>query len=101
MQQQLTLKEAILANHFVEELRCNMRVDRDAYAHLCRQLKQLAEEWRGTSLIDKELMSEMYVLPIVTKGAADAVRSWDAKLAEEVDEMAIVLDGLVMECLSA
>jgi hypothetical protein len=96
----MSLKTNILTNPFAERLRNESKIDRDAFDLLCQQLGTLAGEWSGKELIDKQLVQELYALPTIIRGAADSLRNHRKDLASELDEMAITVDGLILECLA-
>lgn len=95
------LKQAILQNQFLEKLRNEMVVDRKAYEALCQSLKELEQEWKNASNIDKELAQELYVLAPVTKNMADSLTGHQPHLAREISGLAVELDALVLNCLSS
>ena len=89
------LKSRLLGDNFVSLLYLEDTFDRAAYDVLRQDLLLLAEEWRSETAIDKEVMSEIYIMPNLTRNMA-------AKFPElqwDIEEMAIELDGLIMECL--
>ena len=93
-------KKAILSNSFLERLRTEMVVDREEYSRLCEALRELAREWRGRTLVDKEIAQDLYVLAPVAKSVADSIRAHNGDRASEIYELAVELDALVLECLS-
>jgi len=95
----MTLKSEILANPFVERLRNEVKIDTQAFELLCDQLAALAREWSNQPLVDKQLMQELYALPTFIKGAADSLRAHKSEMATQLDEMAIIVDGLILEAL--
>lgn len=93
-----TLKQAILQNRFVDRLRGELVVDLDEYRRLCDALRALAEGWRGAVLIDREVAQDLYVLAPITANMAATIRETRPSQAEEVEEMAIEIDALVLDC---
>lgn len=96
----MSLKDEILANPFVERLRNEMMIDHNAFGLLCEQLGALANEWRNEKRIDKQIAQELYGLTIIVKGAADSLRAREIDIASELDEMAIEIESLILECLA-
>jgi hypothetical protein len=96
----MSTKSSILQNQFLHKLRTELAVDRKEFENLCDNLRVLKAEWTGKSLIDKQLAQELYVLCPVTKGVADSLRGHAPALAAELDELAVVLDALVIDCFS-
>lgn len=94
------LKMQILENRFIERLRLETVIDRDAYESLCRALKNLAEEWRGVSHVDKEVVQRLYVLYRVAMGVAEKLAPHQPEMAREIEKMAIEVDALVLHCLA-
>jgi hypothetical protein len=82
------------------EILANPLVDKDAYALLCRQLRELSENWSGKGLIEKCVMQEIYVIPEIIRGTAGGLRGHSLTLASELDEMAIEVDGLIIDALA-
>jgi hypothetical protein len=96
----MSIKDEILANPFLERLRNEVKIDRQAFDLLCRQIALLAIEWRPQSQLDKQLVRELYALPIIIRGAADGLRGHQSHQAEQLDEMVITIDGLILEALA-
>jgi hypothetical protein len=95
----MSLKDEILANPFAERLRNEVKIDVQAFELLCNQLTALAREWSSQPLVDKQLVQELYALPTIIKGAADGLRGHKPDLATQLDDMAITVDGLILEAL--
>jgi hypothetical protein len=94
------LKQSFLRNPFVDRLRLEMGVDEAAYRALCDALARLAQAWKGERLVDRELVQDLYVLAPVTRNMADPLRRQSPQIADRVEEMAMEIDALVMECLA-
>ena len=90
----------ILQNDYLDKLRTELIIDKKSYEELCYSLKCLAKEWKGVKNIDKRIVQELYVLAPVTKNVAESVKEYDSHLAHEIEELAIELDALVLECLA-
>lgn len=93
------LKQSILQNPFVTRLRLERVVDETAYRALCDALARLAQAWKGERLVDRELVQDLYVLAPITRNMADHLRQTGAGTADRVEEMAMEIDALVLECL--
>ena len=93
------LKRKILDNRFIERLR-ELVVDRCEYDALRGALVELADEWRGSPMVDKEVVQELYVLAPVARGMASILARHDPQGAREAEDMATELDALVLECLA-
>jgi hypothetical protein len=93
------LKQSILRNPFVDRLRLEMVVDEGAYRALCDALARLAQAWKGARLVDRELVQDLYVLAPITRNMADPLRERNPEIADRVEEMAMEIDALVLECL--
>lgn len=96
----MDLKTAILSNPFIDTLRTELAVDRASFNDLCAHLKALREEWKGKSQVDKELVQELVGLMIISAGMAKSFALYQPDLVVEVEEMAVELEGLVLDCLS-
>lgn len=90
------LKAEILENEFVNKLRMELSVDEKDYAKLVSSLKALAPEWQKVSVIDKELMQDLYVLATICRNMAPNI----PEQSEQIEEMATEIDALVLECLA-
>jgi len=90
----------ILQNNYLDKLRTELVIDKKSYKELCYSLKCLAREWKGVKNIDKRIVQELYVLASVTKNVAESVKEYNSHLAHEIEELAIELDALVLECLA-
>ncbi len=93
------LKKAILNSEFVAKIR-HFEVDRDAFHALCHAISELTKFWEGKHRIDKELASELYVIKCVTEGAEFAMRRDSHANAALVSDMAVTLDGLILDCFN-
>jgi hypothetical protein len=96
----MSLKDEILANPFVERLRNEARIDEGTFELLCGQLSSLATVWSGQTVIDKQLVQELCGLPMIIRGAADGFRRHQPERAAQLDEMAVVVDGLILDALA-
>ncbi len=96
----MDLKNEILSNPFLDRLRNELVLDRGAYLSLCSLLERLAKEWHTETFIDKQLVQELYALPTIVKGVADAIAVQRSDFAAELEQIAITLDGLILECLT-
>ena len=96
----MNIKDEILANPFVEKLRNEVKIDQQAFELLCDQLALLASEWSNQSHVDKLLVQELYALPTIIKGAADGLRGHLPAEAAQLDDLAITIDGLILEALA-
>jgi hypothetical protein len=92
------IKEQIQKNRFVLLLRGDLVVDRAEYANLCKCLKELAVAWRSESFIDKETASELYGMYNTVFAAGEFLEKSDPEIGQEVQEMAIEIDGLISDC---
>lgn len=98
------LKNKIIDNNFTNIARLEMRFDNQEYNDLCFFLKELADKLSESTIIDKELASTLYGLPLVVRNIYLSFVS--GKRDEELPEIAlqfedawIELDGLVLEIL--
>lgn len=94
------LKQSILRNPFVDRLRLERVVDEAAYRALCDALARLAQAWKGERLVDREVVQDLYVLAPITRNMADPLRKRSPEVADRVEEMAMEIDALVLECLA-
>ena len=90
----------ILQNNYLDKLRTEFVIDKKSYEDLCYSLRCLAMEWKGMKSIDKRVVQELYVLASVTKNVAESVKEYNSHFAHEIEELAIELDALVLECLA-
>jgi hypothetical protein len=95
------LKRQILQNEFVYRLRREKIADHQAYECLCNALRELAVDWRDASVVDKEVVDVLYVLPRVIDGAAASLAERQPELAQQLEGMALTVDNLVLDCLSS
>lgn len=99
----MDLKQKILSNTFVDQVRNGFIVDEAAFEELCSLLEQLAIEWKDKTEIDKELTQDLYIIPYVTKNMLEHLRT-DEKNKEKADlieQKWQKLDELVLNCFSA
>lgn len=99
----MDLKQKILSNTFVDQVRNGFVVDEAAFEELCASLEQLAVEWKGKTEVDKELAQDLYVIPYVTKNMVDHLRINDQnkEKADLIEKKWQKLDDLVLNCFSA
>lgn len=99
----MDLKQKILSNTFVDQVRNGFVVDEVAFEELRALLEQLAVEWKGKTEVDKELAQDLYVIPYVTKNMVDHLRMNDQnkEKADLIEQKWQKLDDLVLNCFSA
>ncbi len=93
------LKKRLLDNQFLIRLRCELVIDQKEYESLRAGILELTRQWKGQTLVDKELAQLLYILAPVCNNMADTFperREW----SEKVRDCAIELDGLVITCLA-
>lgn len=90
----------IIKNDFVNRLRMELVIDSNEYNKLCGLLRSLAVEWRHELLVDKRIVQELYVLPTIVRGVASVFAASNPSRAAEIEDLAIELDALILECLS-
>ncbi|WJM81156.1 hypothetical protein [Pectobacterium brasiliense] len=96
------IKEKIIKNSFVDEIRTNMAFNEDAYVGLISSLGKLSNELKNNDFIDKELALYLYTIPQMIR---NAYVSFDGKenkpeIAFRLEDAWIELDALVIDCLS-
>ena len=93
------LKKRLLDNQFLIRLRCEGVIDQKEYEALRDGIVELTGQWKGQTLVDKELAQLLYILAPVCHNMADTFperREW----SEKVHDCAIELDALVIACLA-
>lgn len=91
------LKARILANRFVDRVRCEFVNDDEAYAELCSLLRELAQSLGDANDIDRELALTLYCIPQMTQNAFLACPP-ELPMRASLEERWIELDALVMDC---
>jgi hypothetical protein len=96
------LKQSILRNPFWFHLRMHNRVDRAAYQRLLADVRRLVVETRDDRELDKEVLQAIWTDIRVAEGTAERLRrgGWPEDEAFEVENMAIELDGVLIELLA-
>ena len=96
------MKEEIINNHFVEKLRVSMEIDEEEYLRLCNALKCLAEEWKNTEYIDKEVVSYLYAIPLMVRNEFLSLKevSKNNIFCDRLEDIWVELDDLVANCFS-
>ncbi|CDG94435.1 hypothetical protein [Xenorhabdus bovienii] len=96
------IKEEIISNSFVDEIRISLSFNEQEYKKLVASLTNLAEIMNEQSTIDKELALYLYSIPQMVH---NAYASFDGKenkpeIAMKLEEAWIELDALSIDCLS-
>jgi hypothetical protein len=96
------LKQSILQNPFWFHLRMHDRVDRGAYQRLLADVRRLVEETHDDRELDKEVVQAIWTDIRVAEGTAERMRrgGWPEDATFEVENMAIELDGVLIELLA-
>ncbi len=94
------IKATIKANEFATKLREGYEIDREAFEALCTKLRGLKDIWQKQELIDKDLMSELYVIVLITYFSGQSAWEHRPDIAGEIMDMAATIDDLVLQCLS-
>ena len=95
------LKQRLLGNHFVTKIRLQGQCDEAAYADLCGAIRQLRHEWAGQTAVDKEVVQDLFALPMIVRGARTAVPDSDAGASSRLEDMEVELEGLILDALSS
>src|ERR1700743_3512129 len=95
------LKSAILNNRFADILRMEQRIDSESFKDLCKALKQLRNEWRGQTTVDREIVADLVCQLTVIRNMGDRFGS-AGKIEDEQDvrDKWSKLDDLVASCLT-
>ena len=92
----------ILSSPFLDRIR-ELRFDNDAYAALTDALETLAVEWANAEVVNKEVAGELFLMPMMVRGAADTMArhpdSMRAQEAEDLRRIADDLESLVFQCV--
>jgi len=94
------LKDKILANQFVNQVRIELVFDEVAYSELVRDLGLLATELKGKVFVDKELTLQLYTLPLAIRNAYLSGQESIAEIFDKLEDAWIELDDLVTRCLT-
>ena len=96
------MKEEIINNHFVDKLCESMEIDEEEYLRLCNALMCLAEEWKNTEYIDKEIVSYLYAIPLMVRNEFLSLKeiSKNNILCDRLEDIWVELDDLVANCFS-
>ena len=92
------LKESILANQFIYDLRLKFQINEDEYLHLYHDLENLKTEWQNQTLINKELVQHLYVLLLTVAGQLQR-SEYSPSDHDRIQQLYIELENVVMECL--
>jgi hypothetical protein len=93
------LKDLLLDNQFLIELRLRLVVREDHFAVLCSCIEQLSKELEGESCVDKDIAALFFVIPKVLDGARRQFLRRHSPAAERIEAMALTLDSLIFRCL--
>jgi hypothetical protein len=96
------VKEKIIDNNFVNEIRISMNFNVDEYNKLISNLKILSCLLKNERFIDKELALYLYEMPQMIRNAYASFDKCENKpeIALSLEEAWIELDSLVINCLS-
>ena len=97
------LKQLIVKNTFIDQVRNNMHIDESEYEKLCTALQNLALEWREDKLIDKELVLLLYSMPLMIRNIFLSFSDLGPPLPEtanRLEDIWVELDDLVTQCFS-
>jgi len=90
-------RQAILENAFIPQMR-NLRIDRPAYVSLCGALEELARQWRGQDLVDRETAAALHEIATTARTVIPTLIRMDPMLRDELEDMGFTLGTLVQEC---
>ena len=96
------LKDKILRNTFVDQVRMNMKIDELEYEILRGHLIELAASMKGSKDIDRELMLTLFAMPTMIRNASGsfAGREPRPEIALRLEDIWIELDELITDCLA-
>lgn len=94
------MKEEIKSNRFINKLLLNMEIDEVEYSMLCDSLTRLACEWRGKKLIDKEIVSYLYAIPLMVRNQFLSLKEKGINddMCDRLEDIWVELDDLVSQC---
>lgn len=94
-------KKKILNNTFIDQLRIHMNIDEMEYEKLCVELQNLAKDWRGNKLIDKELTLALYSMPLMVRNIyLNLTNSDQLDFVNRLEDIWVELDELVTDCFA-
>jgi hypothetical protein len=91
------LKRKIVGNTFGRRLR-ELLVDREEFGRLCGALEELARQWRGSALVDREVASALHALSMVARDVIPILGRTDPRIKDEMEDMGIRLSSLIRAC---
>jgi hypothetical protein len=94
----IDLKNRILGNRFDIDLRSEGVINYDEYHSLCQALKELALEWRDTTLIDKEIAEDIFGTFIHVSGELWSMEN--SPVADEACRLVRELHFLIQQCFA-
>src|SRR5688500_15184443 len=94
----IELKNRILGNRFDIDLRSEGVINYDEYHRLCQALRELSLEWRDTTLIDKEVVEEIFSTFIHVSGKLWSMDN--SPVAEEACKLVRELHSLISQCFA-
>jgi len=96
------IKEEVIKNSFVDEIKTNMVFNEDAYIGLVSSLGKLSNELKDNDFIDKEFSLYLNTIPQMIRNAYvsfDGIKN-KPENAFKLEDAWIELDALVIDCLS-
>ncbi len=96
---EIELKQRILDNSFVDEVRMHMTFNKVAYNELRMALTDLAVTLKGSHVVDRELMLVLYAMPTMIRNAFDSIREQGTDLTGQLEDAWVELDELITNCL--
>ena len=95
----IELKQRIVDNSFVDEVRMHMTFNNVQYNELRKDLTDLALSLKGSHVVDRELMLVLFAMPTMIRNAFESVREQDTEIAGQLEDAWVELDALIANCL--
>jgi hypothetical protein len=93
-----SIKSEIINNQFIYKLRTNFEIDEESYSQLITSMQHLENQISTEPVVDKEVMSYLYVIPNIIRGQ---IRSeYTEEKRKRLEEMEIEVDNKIIEILS-
>ena len=96
---QTDLAAEVLRNRFAVRLRTELMVDEAEYDRLRALLARVADVWRSTEALDKELVRAVYSQVSAVAPMADYMSSRRHPMAARAREIAVALEEGLMDAL--
>lgn len=94
------IRERLFANNFIYDVRLHGVINEGQYDELLKIIDDLLSIWSGKSLVEKDIVSYIFVFIPMLVGFSEEIRKKSGKENVRLDEIIHELEGRIIDLLA-